>query len=179
MLDISNIALVIVDVQGKLAQLMDDKSNLFANLQRMVKGAQAIQLPILWVEQLPEKLGPTIPELQSLLHDQSPIRKETFSSVGNRQFMQALAATGRKQLLITGIEAHICVYQTAVELAAGGYKVEVVTDAVGSRVASNKAVALKKMAACGVALTSTEMALFELLRTAAHESFREIQAAIK
>lgn len=179
MLDINNTALVVVDVQGKLAQLMANRETLFANLQRMVKGARALQLPVVWVEQIPEKLGKTIPEVASLLADQSPIAKQSFSCTGSEAFNEALKKTGCQQVLVVGIEAHICVYQTAVGLVDDGYSVEVVVDAIGSREASNRELAIERMRAQGVALTSTEMALFELLRTAGHPSFREIQSAIK
>lgn len=179
MLDINNTALVLVDVQGKLAQLMADREALFANLQRMVKGAQVLQLPILWVEQIPHKLGPTIPEVAELMGDQTPIAKSSFSCTGSAVFNRTLKQTGRTQVLVVGIEAHICVYQTAVGLVEDGYSVEVVTDAIGSRVASNKDVGIKRMKSRGVSLTSTEMALFELMRTAEHPLFREIQAVVK
>ena len=179
MLDINNTALVVVDVQGKLAQLMANRETLFANLQRMVKGAQVLHIPILWVEQNPDKLGATIPEVGALLPEQSPIAKMTFSCTGCEAFNLALSQTGRSQLLVVGIEAHICVYQTAVGLAAAGYEVEVVVDAIGSREASNRDVGIKRMKSKGVALTSTEMALFELMQTAEHPQFREIQAIVK
>ena len=179
MLKAENTALAIVDVQGKLAQLMHDREALFANLERMVKGALALGLPIVWAEQLPDKLGPTIPEIAELLPDHAPIAKSTFSCAGNEEFNSALAATGCKQVLVVGIEAHVCVYQTAVELTAADFQVEVVADAVASRIADNKEIGLQKMAACGVGLTSTEMALFELMHSARHTAFREIQQIVK
>jgi nicotinamidase-related amidase len=179
MLDINNTALVIVDVQGKLAQMMSDKETLFTNLERMARGARALGLPIVWVEQIPDKLGSTIPELSRHLSGLDPISKTSFSCVGCDEFNQTRAATGRKQVLVVGIEAHICVYQTATDLVRKGYQVEVVTDAVSSRFAHNKDVGLKKMKSCGVALTSTEMVLFELMRTAEHSAFRDIQQIVK
>lgn len=179
MLQADHTALVIVDVQGKLAQLMPDRETLFSNLQRMVKGALALELPVLWVEQLPQKLGPTIPEVADLLQDQQPIAKSSFSCARNEAFNAALSRSGRRQLLLVGIEAHICVYQSAMDLVEAGYEVEVVADAVGSRSAGNKNVGLRKMLAHGVGLTSTEMALFELLGDAGHPAFRAIQALIR
>jgi nicotinamidase-related amidase len=179
MLSAGNTILVIVDVQGKLAQLMPDRETLFSNLQRMVKGALALELPVLWVEQLPQKLGPTIPEVADLLPAHQPIPKSSFSCAKNEAFNAALAELGRKQVLMVGIEAHICVYQSAMDLVEAGYEVEVVEDAVGSRSAGNKSVGLRKMLAHGVGLTSTEMALFELLGDAGHPAFRDIQATIR
>lgn len=179
MLTTANTVLVIVDVQGKLARLMADSETLFGNLQRMVRGAQALELPILWMEQIPEKLGPTIPELADLLPGLQPISKTSFSCAGNAQFNSALAQSGRKQVLLVGIEAHVCVYQTALDLVAAGYEVAAVEDAIGSRIASNKDVGVRKMLAHGVTLSSTEMALFELMGDAGHPAFRDIQALLK
>lgn len=179
MLRADNALLLIVDVQGKLAQLMADRETLFGNLQRMVKGALALQLPILWVEQLPQKLGPTIPEVAELLSGHQPMAKSSFSCMANEEVSASLQKLGRKQVLLVGIEAHICIYQSALDLVRQGYQVEVVEDAIGSRSASNKQAGVSRMLAHGVGLTSTEMALFELLGDAAHPAFRDIQAIVK
>lgn len=179
MLRTEDAVLVVVDVQGKLAQLMSDKETVFANIQRMIRGAQVLAVPILWAEQLPDKLGPTIPEISCLMLDLQPIPKTSFSCAGNPRFVTALEELNRKQVLIVGIEAHVCVYQTAVDLAEAGYSVEVVEDAIASRIATNRSVGVRKMAASGVGLTSTEMALFELMGDADHPAFREVQAVIK
>jgi hypothetical protein len=96
MLTTDNSVLVLVDVQGKLAQLMDGKEVLFQNLRKLVRGVQVLELPIVWLEQNPAGLGPTIPELAELLQGQKPIAKLSFSCCGNEQFMVSLRATGRK-----------------------------------------------------------------------------------
>ncbi|OAN11505.1 hydrolase [Photobacterium jeanii] len=179
MLDADNTALVIIDVQGKLAQIMDQHQALFEQLETMVKGAQILQLPILWVEQIPDKLGATIPQLQALLTSQAPIAKNTFSACGNREFLDALEATQCTSILVVGIEAHICVYQTAMDLHRAGHHVEVVTDAVSSRTKANKQLALNKMSLAGIKLTSTEMALFELQKVAQGEQFKQLISIIK
>ena len=171
--------LLVVDVQGKLAQLMDDREVLFANLRRMIQGARVLDIPVIWIEQLPEKLGPSIPEVALELPGQSPIAKDSFSCAGNARFNEALESTGRKQVLLTGIETHICVYQTAIDLLDAGYQVELVTDATGSRIASNKPLGIGKMQSHGAVLTSTEMCLFELMRVATHPAFRTIQQIVK
>ena len=171
--------LTIVDVQGKLAQMMSGKQALFENLQKIIKGIQALEIPILWVEQNPEGLGSTIPEVAELLAGINPISKLSFSCCKNERFIQALKAENCNQILIVGIEAHICVYQTAMDLVKLGYEVEVVTDAVSSRTVENKNVALQKMSSAGVSLTSTEMALFELLEVAEGEQFKEILKIVK
>ena len=170
--------LLIVDVQGKLAQIMANRETLFANLQRMVKGAQALHLPIVRAEQLPEKLGPTIPEVADLLPDNEAIAKSSFSCCGNPALIDAIEATGRRQILLTGIETHICVYQTAVGLLGRDFEVEVIADAVGSRIAENREIGLARMAAAGATISSTETALFELMQTADHPAFRTIQKIV-
>ncbi len=171
--------LTIVDVQGKLAQMMSGKQALFENLQKIIKGIQALEIPILWVEQNPEGLGSTIPEVAELLAGINPISKLSFSCCKNERFIQALKAANCNQILIVGIEAHICVYQTAMDLVKLDHEVEVVTDAVSSRTVENKNVALQKMSSAGVSLTSTEMALFELLEVAEGEQFKEILKIVK
>ncbi|WP_067520943.1 hydrolase [Endozoicomonas ascidiicola] len=179
MLTTDNTLLVIVDVQGKLATLMHDNEALFKNLQALAKGSVLLDIPILWLEQLPEKLGSTIPELQDILSDLTPIEKSSFSGCGAQGFTSALKASGRQKILLAGIEAHICVYQTAADLLLQGYEVEVVVDAVSSRTLQSKDVALDKMSALGADLTTVEMALFELMETAEAPQFREIARLIK
>lgn len=179
MLDIENTALLIIDIQGKLAHLMDRKELLFSNVQKLIKGVQVLGIPILWVEQNPEGLGPTIPEISALLPDIQPISKMSFSSCGNAPFMQALKSLGRKQILVSGIEAHICVYQTAADLVALGYEVQVAADAVSSRNFENKEIGLQRLKDVGVGLTCVETALFELLKVAEGEQFKQIIRIVK
>ncbi len=180
MLTRDNAVLVLIDVQGKLAQLMDDKETLFANLRKVVAGARAIGIPVLWNEQNPEKLGRTIPELEELLGEQSrPLSKMCFSCCGNPAFLEVLLGTGRRQAILVGIETHVCVYQTARDLLDRGFYVEVVADAVSSRSLGNKHIALDRLARHGAEITSAEMLLFELLRTAEAPEFRDVQRIIK
>jgi nicotinamidase-related amidase len=179
MLKIENTTLLIVDIQGNLAHLMHGKELLFKNVQKLIKGIQILGIPILWVEQNPQGLGPTIPEIADILSNIQPISKMSFSSCRNDRFLQALNALNRKQVLIAGIEAHVCVYQTAAELVNIGYDVQVVTDAVSSRSMENKEIGLQRMRDSGVSLTSVETALFELLKVAEGEQFREILKIVK
>lgn len=179
MLDAAKAILVIVDVQGKLAQLMFDKESLFANQQRMARGAKTLGIPILWNEQNPLGLGATIPELAEILTGQQPLVKNTFSCCGNPAFGERIKASGRRQVLLVGIETHVCVYQTAQDLLQQGFQVEVVADAVSSRTESNKRLGLERMKALGAGITSTEMALFELLRVAEGDKFKAILKSVK
>jgi len=179
MLDIRNTVLVIIDVQGKLAHLMYKKEELFDNLQRLIKGARVLGIPIIWLEQNPEGLGPTIPEVSSLLGDIEPIAKFCFSCCGADSFVTALRSSNRRQVLLAGIEAHVCVYQTAADLVNLGYEAHVVTDAVSSRTKENKKIGLERMREVRASLTGVETVLFELLRSSKAELFKEIAGILK
>lgn len=180
MLTVDNTVLVVIDVQGKLAQLMDQKEILFANLERIIRGAKVLNLPIIWTEQVPSKLGQTSPTIADLLVDVTePIAKSSFSCCGVTPFMAQLTNTDRKQILLTGIETHICIYQTAVDLLEKEYEVQLVTDAVSSRTAANRELGINRIKEAGATLTSTEMALFELLRVAEGPEFKAIAKIVK
>jgi len=179
MLKIENTTLLIIDIQGNLAHLMHGKELLFKNVQKLIKGIQILEIPILWVEQNPQGLGPTIPEIADILSDIQPISKMSFSSCRNDIFLQTLNALNRKQVLVAGIEAHVCVYQTAADILDIGYEVQVVTDAVSSRSVENKEIGLQRMRDSGVSFTSVETALFELLKVAEGEQFKEILKIVK
>ena len=179
MLKASDTALAVIDVQGRLATLMHDRDTLYRNLQILVRGARVLELPVLWLEQYPEGLGPTIPEVAELLGGQEPLAKTCFSAWGQPEFVRRLEESGRRQVLVAGIETHICVYQTVRDLRDRGYEVEVVEDAVSSRTAQNKRVGLEKVRAAGAGITSVETALFEMLREAATPRFREIARLVK
>lgn len=179
MLDISSCCLVVVDVQGKLAQLMVDKETLFKNIRILIQAAKLLEIPILWCQQVPQALGPTVPEIAELLADTEPIDKASFSCAGHEPFNAKLEALDREQVLLCGIETHVCIYQTAMDLLACGLDVTVPADAVSSRTAANKQIALTRLAAEGAAVGCTEMILFELLRTAKHPQFKPIAKLVK
>jgi nicotinamidase-related amidase len=179
MLKPQNTVLVVVDVQGKLAQRMHEKEALFANLQRLIQGIRVLEVPVIWLEQNPKGLGPTIPEVAALLPDGQPIPKFSFSCCGNAAFRRALREAKRANVLLCGIETHVCIYQTALDLLDLGYGVHVVADAVSSRTAENRRIALNRMRDAGVWITSTEMALFELLRTAKAPQFKAIAKIVR
>jgi nicotinamidase-related amidase len=179
MITSADTALVMVDVQAKLAPAMHDKEVLLENIGRLVRGVRLLGVPILWTEQNPAGLGPTLPEFADLLPDQKPVSKFSFSCCGSEQFRNELNALNRKNLLIAGIEAHVCVYQTAADLIHLQYEVQIVADAVASRTPENKLIGLEKSKSVGACLTSTETALFELLKDAKSEKFKEIIKIVK
>ncbi|WP_096200879.1 hydrolase [Bacillus sp. FJAT-45350] len=173
-----NTALVVIDVQGKLAHMMHDKEKFIKNVQIMIQGARAMNLPIIVLEQYPKGLGKTIPEVASLLEEE-PIEKISFGACLNQQFIDSVQALNRKQLLIVGMEAHVCVYQTVMGLLENNFAVEVVSDAVSSRVYENKQIGLQRMQDGGAKITSTEMCLFELMKVAEGKIFKDIIKLLK
>lgn len=178
MFSVEDACLVVVDVQGKLATIVEDSESTIENTAKLVQGMQALGVPILWLEQNPSRLGVTAPEISQHL-DGHPIAKIAFSAFREDQFLEAVKMSGRTQFIITGIETHICVYQTARQLKEQGFKVEVVVDAVSSRTKENKEIGLAKMQALGIFPTSTEMILYELLQRGDHEQFKTILRLVK
>lgn len=178
MLKKENALLVFIDVQGRLAELVSESEALFKNLHRLLEGMNSLEIPVIMTEQIPEKLGATREEFQEFITE-PPIAKTTFSCCREPQFFQTLEKTGRRQVILCGIETHVCIYQTALELLAGGYEVTVVTDAVSSRDPANKVLALRRMESEGVKLTGTEMFLFELLGDAKDPAFKSILNVVK
>ena len=179
MLDIEKCSLVVVDVQGKLAQLMYCREALFSNIQILIKSAKILDIPIVWAQQCPDALGPTVPEIAELLAGIEPVNKASFSCCGDEQFISKLNSLARQQVLLCGIETHVCIYQTSVALRNNGYDVNVIADAVSSRTLENKQVGLERIRAEGANISSTEMVLFELLKTAEHPKFKQIARLIK
>lgn len=179
MIRIEDTVLALIDVQGRLADVMHEKDMLLLNLQRLIKGMRALNVPIIWMEQTPDKMGSTVAPLRELLGENSPIPKSSFGCCGCPEFMARLQQLSRRTVVLAGIEAHVCVYQTATQLVEKGYHVEVVADAISSRVPSNRIIAIEKMQSLGVRLTSVEMLFFELMGTADHPAFREILRIIK
>ncbi len=179
MFSTDNTVMLLVDVQGQLAQLMYEKEKLFGSLAILIKGMKVLGVPILWMEQIPAKLGPTVADIQQLMAGESPIEKDVFSCCQDPVFMERFDALSRNQILITGIETHICVFQTAYELRNKGYEVQVVSDCVSSRTKENKEVGLQRIVQSGAQITSVEMILFELMRRARGDHFRQIVKLIK
>ncbi len=179
MLKRDEVILLFIDVQGRLHEVMHDKSVLDANLERLIRCARLLEVPILATEQIPEKLGPTNEPFKSLMGDAKTIAKTTFSCCGDLVFLTELRALGKEQVILTGIEAHVCVYQTAMDLLEAGYEVFVAADAVSSRAAENKELALQAMRDAGARILPTETMLFSLLRDAADPRFKELLKLIK
>lgn len=179
MLNKKTTGLIIIDIQGKLARLVSNSEVLISNCTKLVKGAQSLDLPIVWLEQNPDKLGRTTEELQALLGEQQPIAKYTFDACGEPLFTEAIQAAGKSSWLVCGIEAHICVYQTASHLKKMGYDVHLVADCVSSREQANKELAIQKLAGAGVEITGLEMCLYEMVADCRSPQFKDILNLIK
>lgn len=179
MLQKDNTALVLIDIQGKLAQIVHDSEFVVDNIAKITQGARLLDLPILWLEQYPKGLGKTTEEVAHHLTDLTPIEKITFSAYDTPEFVEQLKATGCKNILIAGIETHICVYQTAAHLLQNGYEVEVLADCVSSRTELNNKIGIEKMVQVGAKVTSVEMALMEMQQIAKGDTFKAISKLIK
>lgn len=172
-------AIVLIDVQGKLAEIMQNSSELFKNIEILIKGAQLLDIPIIWTEQLPGKLGATTERISSLLSSQKPIIKSEFSCVKNVEFSAFIEKEKYNHFLLCGIETHVCVYQTAKDLLGLGHEVEIITDGVSSRTELNRNIGIEKITSLGAKVTSVEMLLFEKQKIAVGDKFRELIKIIK
>ncbi|MEA1970062.1 MAG: hydrolase [Thermodesulfobacteriota bacterium] len=179
MLAIENSLLVVIDVQDRLVRVMHEKKALLENLQKIIKGAGILDIPMIATEQDPEKLGATVPEISPLLDNISPIHKSSFSCCETDAFMKELDRIKRTQVLVVGVESHVCVYQSTIDLIRAGYEAYIVTDCTSSRTLENRTLGIERMRDEGAKLTGTEMVLFELLKVARGDRFREISRLVK
>ena len=177
-LDRGRAALAVIDVQEAFRPAVLDFERVAANVGVLVQGARILGLPVLVTEQYPKGLGVTVPEVARHLGDVPRLEKTSFSALAADGFPAALDDE-RDQVVLCGIEAHVCVNQTAEDLLAAGREVHLVGDAVTSRTAENRALGIHKMERSGAVLTSVETALFELLREAGTPEFKEIQRLVK
>lgn len=172
----SDTILVVVDMQEKLLPVIHEEAKIIENVVKLVRFAGIIDLPILVTEQ--EKLGRTIEEIRSGISGFSPITKIDFDACRCSEFVGALERLSRSTVIITGIESHVCVTQTALHLLEDA-KVHVISDAVSSRTPENREVALRRMSRSGAVISSTEMAIFELLVKAGTPEFKETLGIVK
>ncbi|MBV9923585.1 MAG: hydrolase [Acidobacteria bacterium] len=179
-LEAGRAALAVVDVQEAFRPHIPDFAVLAARCGLVVRAARLLGLSVVVTEQYPKGLGRTAAEVADAFAEGfEPIEKTAFSSCGAQAFVARLEAAGARQVLLCGLEAHVCVNQTAHDLLARGYQVHLLTDCVSSRTAENRQAGLDKMLRSGALPSSTELALFELMRDARHEQFKAIQKLIK
>jgi len=179
-LDPAQTVLAIIDMQEAFRSKISDFAETAARIALVAHAAQLLNVPVIVTEQYPRGLGPTADEIRAVLPDRlEVIEKTAFSSCGAPQFSAQLERAGARHVLVCGIEAHVCVNQTTHDLLARGYQVHLLTDCINARAVYNKEIGLAKMQQSGALPSSTEMALFELLRDAQHEQFKAIQKLIK
>ena len=168
--------LVIIDMQERLFPVMAEKEALADQVMKLVRFSKIVGIPAIVTEQ--EKLGSTLPEIKGELTSVVPVPKVDFNCFGCEAFLKRIRELDKKALILCGIEAHICVAQTAL-YAASDYEVHVVADAIASRSPENRSIALKRLSRNGITITSTEMVIYELLKRAGTETFREVLKLIK
>ena len=181
-LDRARTALVVIDVQERLFPAMDaeHREEVMRNIKVLTAAARRLGLGTLVTEQYPKGLGHTLQEVRDALPaGVQPVEKVAFSCLGADAFRNQLTATGARQLLLAGIEAHVCVLMSALDLLAEGYTVHVVADAVTSRTQANWRLAMAQLRQAGAVVTTTETALFQLLRQADTDDFRELARLIR
>lgn len=179
-LELTQAALVIIDMQEAFRLKMASFDQSAARIGLMTKAATLLNIPILVTEQYPKGLGHTSDLIKEALPDGTPIIEKTaFSSCGAQEFCFQLETKRVKQVIICGIEAHICVNQTVHDLLASGYQVHLLTDCIHSRSKRDRKAGLAKMQMSGAIPSSVEMALFEMMRDAKHEQFKAIQGLVK
>jgi nicotinamidase-related amidase len=173
-------ALLVVDVQERFRDLIDGMAGVLSQCSRLVRFFGRLQMPVVVTEQYPKGLGHTVQELSAdLPKDVRPLEKMTFSCGGDEGFRRTVAGLRREQWLLCGIEAHVCVYQSALDLLRDGRQVAVLGDAVSSRRPCDREMALDRMRELGVQVMSTEMALFEILRQAGTDDFKSVAPILK
>lgn len=174
-LEADRTTLIVVDVQEAFRRAIPDFERIAKATATLIEGAEAIGIPVVITEQYPKGLGETVPEVaEHLPEGVEPLEKVVFAASEAEGF----DLEGRDQALVCGIETHVCVNQTALDLLASGVDVQVAVDAVGSRTDENKGVGLQKMERAGATLTSVETALFELLGRAGTDEFKQVQRLI-
>ena len=170
---------LIVDIQEKLAPVMFHKEDVIAENVKLLKTAKTLNIPYLVTEQYPQGIGGTVSDLSDLFEPSDVVEKMTFSSMGEPSFVDAIEKKGKKQIIVSGMETHVCVLQTVMDLLDAGYNVFVVEDAVSSRTAKNKLLGLDRMRHAGAHIVSTEMVMFEWLERAGTADFKAVLPLIK
>ena len=178
-LKITESQLIVVDVQGRLARLMHESDAMIGAQRILIEGCRLLNVPVVWAEQLPEKLGPTVDELRPPLDGLTPFEKSSFGCWGDDALRHATQSSGRTQVMLCGIEAHVCVWQTAAALEQNEFEVHVITDACSSRNVYHRDIAYLRMQSNGIHLSNVEMALFELMKDAHHPQFRAVTQLLK
>jgi nicotinamidase-related amidase len=179
-LDPQRTALVVVDLQERLLPAIAESERILRNSVLLLRLAEILALPVLLTTQYARGLGPTVPPVLEAAPGVTPLDKVSFGCFGNAEFLERLAALdGRHQLVVAGIESHICVAQTVLGALERGYAVHVASDATGSRTAENRGIGLDRMSRAGAVISSTEMAVYELLGRSDGAAFKKMLPLLK
>lgn len=170
---------VVIDIQERLFAHIHDAESLETNALTLIRGLAVLEVPLVATEQYPKGLGPTLTSVRQAIAPLQPIEKLAFSCLAEAAFSEALEESGRRQVILAGIEAHVCVLQTAVDLLADDYEVMVATDCVSSRKPSDARIAFRRMESEGVRLGTYESILMELCTVAGTPRFKAISKLIK
>ena len=168
--------LVIIDVQERLVPVIANHEKMIASIVKLIRFAKIVGLPVIIVEQ--EKLGPTVREIKKELPDCVPVTKITFSAARQSEFVKKLDGLSRSNIILTGVETHVCIIQTALELLPD-FNIHIISDAVSSRSLENKNIALQRLNQSGAVVSSTEMVIYELLERAGTEEFKKVHELVK
>lgn len=174
LLQLDQSAVVIIDVQEKLAPVIHQRDQVIARIRWLGEIANELNVPIVVTEQYPKGLGISVDDLSKVIENARVVEKMHFSAWQEPNFVEAIKEVDRKQVLLIGMETHVCVLQTAIDMLAQGYNVVVVEDAVGSRRDSDKQAALRRLQQVGVTIITTEMAAYEWLHRSGTDTFRHI-----
>ncbi|MBI4682434.1 MAG: hydrolase [Nitrospirae bacterium] len=174
-----NCVLLIVDIQDKLAVVMSQKEKVTTNCLHVIEAAKLLSIPVLVTEQYPKGLGQTISEIKEALSEYAPLEKVTFDCCRGDGFLQKIASLRKTQIILAGMETHVCVLQTCLGLLGKGYFVHLVSDAVCSRKKDDYKTGREIMRNAGAVITCTETVLFQLLEKAGTPEFKAISKRIK
>ncbi|MBI1858578.1 MAG: isochorismatase family protein [Candidatus Melainabacteria bacterium] len=172
-------ALLVVDYQERFVKVLPDNKNTIENIKFLIHGFNIYNVPVFVSEQVPEKLGHTVQDIKDVVRDAFLFSKKPMSCCGNVEFLGELKKKNIKQIAVCGIEAHVCVQQTTLDLLWHGFQVHVISDAITSRVLHNKGIGIEKMRSAGAIISSVETVLFEMAYEAGNEEFKKLQQLFK
>ena len=170
---------MVIDIQERLVRAMPKLDEYYHNVGILIKAFRRLGAPVVVTEQYAKGLGPTVPEIADALGESESVEKMTFSCAGEPKYVEELKATGANQAVLCGMETHVCVQQTALDLVAAGYQVHVAADAVRSRKKQDWIFALERMRQAGVIITTTEAIIFEMLVKCGTDEFKDISKLVK
>lgn len=179
MINIEDCALLVVDVQGKLANMVHNSQDMIANILKLIQSCQTLSVPITVLEQNPNGLGPTTDPIKRCLNNITPFEKHSFNALAEQHIRDHIKSQNKKVWLVVGIEAHICVYQTALALLEEGLEVQLVSDGVSSRTSANRELAIENIRQAGAQITSVEMLVYQLMASSQHPKFKEVLQLVK